>query len=89
MSVVGGISNDLAYQSTLRADFQRSTGRCVSCGMARREGDAMNCPTCNQPVEDHWSLKLSEKEFDRWNLNQVVCPLMQGEVLALCEGVAS
>jgi hypothetical protein len=49
----------------------------------------MNCPACNQPVEDHWSLKLSEREFDRWNLNQVVCARTQGEVLTLCEGVTS
>jgi hypothetical protein len=49
----------------------------------------MNCPTCEQPVEDHWSLKLSEKEFDRWRLSATVCARTQGEVLALCEGVTS
>ena len=48
----------------------------------------MLCPECHEPVEDHWSLALTDEERRTWKPVTRVCHRSRGEVMMLIEKAA-
>jgi hypothetical protein len=45
-----------------------------------QEGVRMNCPVCDRPIHEHWSLAMTDVEIEVWYHNELVCALNRGDV---------